>query len=228
MLIRLVSHPEGNSDHIDKMIYIEGLPDKMFYHFIDGKKYLNQPPWRVDEDERVPEGIRRVFFKHPTTVWFQLPKDPTFPGQKDTEYSLEANCLVIDYQTAQGEQLWKQIEALLDRETPRDQDIPEPAVVGDKLNWTLEAADVPSVVLEKREPKTSNLILPTDLTPGPVPQAPAPQPVPAPVDKVPEGVQFKTVEPTAGTCPECKKEGFTEVGLKQHMTKLHSKEFSRN
>ena len=223
MLIRLVSHPEGNSDHIDKMIYIEGLPDKMFYHFIDGKKYLNQPPWRVDEDERIPEGIRRVFFKHPTTVWFQLPKDPTFQGQKDTEYSVEANCLVIDYQTAQGEQLWKQIEALLDRETPRDQDIPEPAVVGDKLNWTLEAADVPSVVLEKREPKP--LILPTE----PVVQAPAPAPVPAPVDKAPEGMAFTTVQkPGLSNCPHCDRTELTEHGLKVHLSTIHKPKFSKS
>lgn len=207
MLIRLVSHPEKNSDHIDKLIYIEGLPESMIYRVKDGKKFLKEP-WQVDNDENMPNRIQNVFFKNPVEVWFELPKDPTFPGQQNTEYRVEANCFKIDYQTRQGEEMWKQIEKLLDRETPRDMEIPKPAVVGDRRDWFLEAADVPSVVLEGKASSPKHI----EDTPV-VEKSVGADIVPPKEKKV-----IKMVK-----CGKCGKE-LNERGLLIHTTRIHGKE----
>lgn len=211
MLIRLVSHPKGNSDHIDKLIYIEGLPESMVYRIKDGKKFLKEP-WTVDTDANIPDRIQRVFFKNPVTVWFELPKDPTFQNQQNTEYSVEANCFKIDYQTRQGEEMWKSIENLLDRETPRDMDVPEPAVVGDRRDWKLEAADVPSVVLEKSvkavDKKSSE---------APPQAEPSAAESSAPIKLIKGGHRKGT---STVKCDVCGKE-FKDTGIDVHKKRMH-------
>lgn len=203
MLIRLVSHPEDNSDHVDKLIYIEGLPEVFFYNVMNGKKYLKSPPWVIDNDDNVPEDIKRIYYKHPQEVWFQLPKDPSFQGQDQlTEYSREANCLVLDYQTRQGEQMWDQIEKILDRETPRDLEVPKPAVVGTRREWTLGATEVPAIVLKARE-----IIK---------------QKTEADVEKTPAVETQESVSIVSDYfCRECNIRYMNEHGLNIHKSKMH-------
>lgn len=207
MLIRLVSHPKKNSDHIDKLIYIEGLPESMVFRVKDGKKFLKEP-WVADVEANYPDRIQRVFFKNPVMVTYEVAKDPTFQGQQNTEYSVEVNCFRIDYQTRQGEDMWKSIEKLLDRETPRDMEIPEPAVVGDRRDWTLEVADVPSVVLEKRVPVVEKSKAPQEKVP-----AVESEPI-----KAYDNGRVKSDKRIA--CDVCGKE-FKEFGIDIHKKRMH-------
>lgn len=165
MLIRLVSHHVGNSDHIDKLIYIEGLPESLLFRTEGTKKYLIEP-WEIDVDENIPDDIKRVYYKHPTKVFKRYPITYTPAGvpMEAVEDEFEVSAIRIDYQSGPGEQTWKRIERILDRETPRDQKVPVPAVVGNRQQWTLTASDVPAVVLPQTIPEGASIERPAPTT----------------------------------------------------------------
>lgn len=175
MLIRLMSDGKNNPEHADKLISIEGLPEEWIF---DRRKDFDErgnqderlflkAPWEVDVTDNLPEDIRSKFAKEPYVVWFESPQEIK-PGT----YSSPEMCWIrwfqnvygfrLNLQTNHGIAMWDQIVSLLDRETPRSQRIPEAAVVGNKLAWTLRASQVPHVKLSNavEQPKPSEIISP--------------------------------------------------------------------
>lgn len=127
-LIRLISHGKKNQDMVDKMIFIEGLPKEMLYKKDPAGAEILRDPWEKDVESNLTPDIKEKF-----GVGIRL-----------------------DVQTGPGEKMWNDVERLLNRETPRHESVPEPVVVGDRLNWYLNAEDIPEVRLvgeQKEEPK---------------------------------------------------------------------------
>lgn len=152
MLIRLISHPTDNPLHIDKLIYVEGLPDKMVFDTRNGRKLLREP-WKMDPVENLPKSIRDAFEPITVTVHtpaFAAPNGEKYPALDD---DMEVWALQLDYQNGQGESTWKQIERMIDMSTPRDERLPVPAVVAQNRieNFSLQAEDVPRVSFLKKE-----------------------------------------------------------------------------
>jgi hypothetical protein len=160
MIIRIVSDGKNNPSHVDKLIVIEGLPEEWLF---DRRKVVDdegteerlflKAPWELDITDNIPEGIRFKFQPEPFTVWFETPMEIR-PGTMVTNQKLEwirwtneGYGVRLNVQSNAGESMWQQIVDLMDRETPRHQKIPQAAIVGDKLNWHLTAAQVPHVKL---------------------------------------------------------------------------------
>lgn len=164
MLIRVVSDGKNNAGHFDKMICIEGLPQEWFFDRRivqndsgeETMKFLKSP-WELDITDNIPEGIRFKFQPEPFEVWFETPMELR-PGVTMTSQEIpflkwckKGYGLRINVQSNAGEQMWAQVMELLDRETPRNQKIPQAAVVGDKLNWFLTSDKMPCVKLTGSE-----------------------------------------------------------------------------
>jgi hypothetical protein len=156
-LIRLMSDGKNNPEHADKMIAIDGLPEEWFFdcrkdHDDKGapdQRLFLRDPWEVDITENIPEGIRAKFCPLPIQVWFETPMEirpgtyQSAPAMEWIRYMKTAYGFRLNVQTNAGRAMWDQILDLLDRETPRSQRIPEPAVVGNKIQWTLQTDKVP-------------------------------------------------------------------------------------
>lgn len=165
MLIRLISHAKNNPEHVDKMIWIDGLPEEWIFERREDTDEKGQPderlflksPWEADITENIPEGIRYKFQPDPIEVWYETPQEIR-PGTMVTDQKIswirwikKIHGVRLNIQSLQGEQMWKQIEDLLDRETPRNLRIPEPSIVGNKMYWTLTAETMPRVKLTGSE-----------------------------------------------------------------------------
>jgi hypothetical protein len=164
MLIRLVSDGKNNAAHADKLICIEGLPDEWFFERRvvqdekgEEKRAFLKNPWELDITANIPEGIRMKFQPQPFIAWFESPMELR-PGVTLTTQEIpfivwkrEGYGLRINVTSNAGEAMWSQVMDLLDRETPRNQKIPQAAVVGDKLNWHLTSDQVPHVKLTGSE-----------------------------------------------------------------------------
>lgn len=155
-LIRLVSHHVNNPTMIDKLIFIEGLPDDMFFAKAKGKHVLDEfdnegkmkeefisvetvkEPWEADVEANYPKEILAKFGID-REIYTKIDRNVVGPSK--------VRAFKIDYQTGPGEDMWKHIERILDRETPRDRKIPVPAIVGDRRDWQLDVDDVPAVTL---------------------------------------------------------------------------------
>ncbi len=99
-----------------------------------------------------PQDIRSKFQPTPMEIWFKTPKEIRPGTYTSTDmvwinWKQDVYVLRLNMQSNQGEQMWNQITDLLDRETPRSQRIPEPAVVGNRVQWTLTVDKVPHVKL---------------------------------------------------------------------------------
>jgi len=184
MLIRLMSDGKNNSEHADKLIAIDGLPEEWIF---DRRKDIDQSgnpderlflkdPWEVDVTENIPVDIRFKFQQEPITVWFESPMEIR-PGTIQTSAKMEfvtffkkAHGFRLNMQTNGGKQMWDQIYDLMDRETPRSQRIPEAAVVGNKIQWLLKVENVPHVKLTGSEieiPKEQVVVIQPKPTPRP-------------------------------------------------------------
>lgn len=160
MLIRLMSDFTKNPSHYDKLIAIDGLPEEWIFwrKKMDGPdgqpedRLFLKLPWEIDPSDNIPDDIKMKFQAEPMTVWFETPQEIR-PGTFGTQelgwvrWIEKAYGLRLNLQTNQGKAMWDQILDLLDRETPRSQRIPEAAIVGDKMQWLLKAANVPYVKL---------------------------------------------------------------------------------
>lgn len=161
MLIRLMSDGTKNPGHYDKMIAIDGLPEEWIFNRRvdkddkgrDDARLFLKDPWELDVTDNIPEGIRMKFQESPFEVWFETPQElrpGTFAPPSEIgfiRWMKKAYGLRLNLQTNGGKQMWDQIVDLLDRETPRSQRIPEAAVVGDRMQWTLQPSQVPYVKL---------------------------------------------------------------------------------
>lgn len=192
MIIRLMSHSKDNAEHIDKLIVIDGLPEEWVFERReetdekgekDTRLFLKHP-WEDDVTENLPEGIRLKFQPEPIEVWYETPMEirpGTYTAQDKigwVRWLKKIYGFRLNLQTNQGQQMWDQIVDLLDRETPRSQRIPEPAVVGTKIIWTLEASKVPYVkltgTLEVPAKETSSVAVsvpPVVIEPEPIKEA---------------------------------------------------------
>lgn len=161
MLLRLISDGTNNPAHYDKMIAIDGLPEEWIFDRrvdkddkgeTDTRLFLKSP-WEIDVTENIPEGIRNKFQEEPMEVWMETPQEIR-PGTYQAAQEIgfirwyrDAYGMRLNIQTNAGRQMWDQIIDLMDRETPRSQRVPMPAVVGDKFQWTLQPSQVPYVKL---------------------------------------------------------------------------------
>lgn len=207
MLLRLVNHSVLNKWHVDKMINISGLPEHLFYFKKNGKNFLKNP-WAIDVPENIPDYIKAVHQPEPFKVWIHTPSPEK--GVPPMEEELDAYGLVLDYQNGLGEDLWLQIERIIDRDTPRGERVPEPIKVADIDNehrnkpFSVAAADIPVIVLKgfnKEVPETPAVIL----------SSPA-------AEARPHLILRDT------PCPECHKVFKNEQGLRMHKMKMgHAK-----
>lgn len=193
MLIRLCGHPKKNSDHVDKLIVINGLPDEMLYVENKGERSVAQP-WEADVDVNIPKYIRHLCT--PTEVTYRFP-----PIEKGAEPVVDKRVILglkLDFQTQPGLEMWARIERILDNEIPRGEKIPEPVRVAEDMRkpFNLTADDIPVVDLLPKPPR------PPTIPPPPVPSAVKEEPAPT-----------KTFD-----C-ECGKKFPKEQGLKMHKMK---------
>lgn len=156
-LLRLVSNGKNNKLHLDKFIFIEGIPDNMLYETRNGKKCI-KGFLSTDIVENIPKDIRKEFFNEETVHKYIAPfeknAEPVF--QKLPLYSI-----VIDCSTRQGADLWGSLERMIDDQTPRDRKVTEPVIVAKDLRsgFSITSEDVPRVTLqfsESEEPVQKN------------------------------------------------------------------------
>jgi hypothetical protein len=170
-LLRIVQHPKKNNQAIDKLIYVEGIPA----HLLQVNPLSGM--WSIDNPLNLPEDIRKKFnvfcmsdipeeerfvkmdravrdvqgnIVATEKVDYLLVEGQheLLPQEiKDKYLKGKFHCLKLEYGNANGERIWKTIERLIEHGTPRDLPLPEPAIVGDRLNWRLKASEVPIVIL---------------------------------------------------------------------------------
>jgi hypothetical protein len=125
MLIRLTGHFINNSQHIDKMICIKGLPDDwVFRKRLDGQKEL-APPFTADISENIPKFIRHLCTPMDVVKYFP-------PIEKGKEGIIDKMTILgvrLDYMTEAGRAMWTQIQRYTDDCLPRHAKVPEPVLV---------------------------------------------------------------------------------------------------
>ena len=157
MLIRICSHFHKNNSHgIDELIRIAGLPDDLMFRRSGGKVFL-QVPWEKDIDANIPKDIREHCT--PMDITENLPRERNeATGQwQEPSDTIRILGVKLDLDSTPGMETWKQLQRILDRDTPRDQKVPVPAVVAPNMTdpFFLEAKDIPVVVLrQEMETKT--------------------------------------------------------------------------
>lgn len=178
MLIRLCMHHVKNPHLIDKMIIIKGLPENlMFRKTTEGDELL--PPWQPDDEANIPKSIRHLCEPKEFVKFFQPVRhyDQTYKGFWDKRTALGFK---LDYSYGPAQEIWKTIERIIDRDLPRGEKMPVPAIVAPdhQKPFSLEPEDIPVVDLRKPEPV---------IVAAPVVQPPAPAvivAVPAPAAPV--------------------------------------------
>jgi hypothetical protein len=151
MLIRICSHfHKQNSHGIDEMIRIDGLPDDFMFRRSGGKVFL-KTPWVKDIDANIPKEIREHC--EPIDITENLPREKNeATGQwQEPSDTVRVLGVKLDLDSTPGMETWKQLQRILDRDTPRDQKVPVPAVVAPNMTdpFFLEAKDIPVVILRK-------------------------------------------------------------------------------
>lgn len=125
-LLRIVSHPKNNKHHIDKMIYIKSIPEKLFFNQRNGKNFMKEFV-EVDITDNVPDSIQAKFSHPDEKVYRYVPPAEKNMAGFDQEFPLIG--LVLDYQNRNGAEVWNSIERMIDARTPRDQRMEEPVVI---------------------------------------------------------------------------------------------------
>lgn len=124
MLIRLAGHFINNPNHIDKLICIKGLPEEWVFRKTKHGKEL-MPPWQPDVDANIPKDIRELC--EPTEITVVFP-----PIEKGRDSVIEQRTILglkFEFMTEPGRELWEKIERYMEKMTPRDLRVPEPALV---------------------------------------------------------------------------------------------------
>lgn len=222
MLIRLTGHFPNNSQHIDKMICIKGLPgDWLFKTRPDGKQELN-PPFVADIPENIPKMIRHLCT--PTEVVKYFP--PIERGKDGILDSMTILGVKLDYMTEAGRAMWTRISRYMDDCMPRHAKIPEPVLLAKDQKSPFETysaykrisggvemtpAEIPVVDLDV-EKETPHIYPPvTSVRPSPpIVEAASPPPQPA-------ASLFKCVE------PGCDFSHAKKQGVAMHRVKRHPK-----
>ena len=151
MLLRIVSHFHKQNTHgIDELIRIEGLPDDFMFRRSGGKVFLKLP-WERDIDANIPKEIREHCT--PIDITENLPREKnesTGQWQEPCD-TVRILGVKLNLDSTPGMETWKQLQRILDRDTPRDQKVPAPAVVAPDMTapFFLEAKDIPVVILRK-------------------------------------------------------------------------------
>lgn len=198
-LLRLVNHPKDNKYHVDKMIRIEGLPDKYFYFQRNGKNYIKEP-WFIDVTENIPEYVRAVHQPIPFKVNKYIPAPEK--GIPPIDDEIEAYGLGLDYQLGNGEEMWLQIERIIDQNTPRGERVPEPVKIADiddahrNRPFSISAESIPVVYIKGMNIK--------------------------PMEEPPKLVTPVAPLSEAFPCQECNKTFSKKKGLLMHKMKAHS------
>lgn len=209
MLIRIVSHFHKQNTHgIDELIRIEGLPDDFMFRRNGGKLYL-KAPWQRDIDANIPKEIREHC--SPVDITENLPREKNESTGRWQEPT-DTVCVLgvkLDLDSTPGMEAWKQLQRILDRDTPRDQKVPTPAVVAPNMTdpFFLEAKDIPVVIL--RQEVVSPPIVQETVTISSSPKAEL---------KIEE-----TVVPQMFECGVCHKEFNAQRGLWMHERKTRHK-----
>lgn len=191
-LLRIVNHHVNNKFHVDKMIFVEGLPEAILFTKKNGKKYLKSP-WIPDVTENIPEYIRAAL--QPEPIKINVYTAPPEKGMAALDDEIECYGFLIDYQQGNGEVAWKTIERIIDRETPRGEPIPEPVKVAEiddehrDRPFSVKVEDIPVVRLKLDVP-------------------------PAEVQKI-----LETVPPSDLRCPVCNKVFEKERAVRMHLMK---------
>lgn len=217
MLIRLVGHFVNNSQHIDKMICIKGLPDDwVFRKRSDGQKELN-PPFIADIDENIPKFIRHLC--SPVEVVKYFP--PIEKGKDGVLDHLTILGVKLDYMTEAGRAMWTRIARYMDDCMPRHAKVPEPVLVARDQKSPFE-----TYAAYKR------ISGGVELTPAEIPevdldaekQALQPVVAVAPTPVVSQSVAAVDVAPAPlYKCEDCDFEHKKKQGVTMHRVKRHPK-----
>ena len=207
MLIRLVSHTRNNKWAVDKMIFVDGIPEDLLYMRRGDKLFLKEP-WTFDVTENIPDYIRQGIDPFEVNI-FTSPTEKGLPAREDT-YTVYG--LVLDYQNPRGEDIWKRIERMIDQDTPRGENLPEPVLVSDQidndhrmLGFSIQFEDIPQVVLSVHPLKAKPVVKKTVETP------------------LAEPPQKEVIVPAA--CSECGKQFPKGIqGLRMHQMKTKHKQ----
>jgi len=172
MLIRICSHFHKQNTHgIDELIRIEGLPEDFIFRRSGNKLFL-KAPWERDIDANIPKEIREHCT--PVDITENLPREKNEATGEWQEPSDTIRILGVklNLDSTPGMETWKQLQRILDRDTPRDQKVPVPAVVAPNMTdpFYLEAKDIPVVIL-RQEVRAPVIITETTVTSAvPVPE----------------------------------------------------------
>jgi hypothetical protein len=149
MLIRVTARfHKSNSHGIDELIVIRGLPDDLMFRHKEGRTYLKFP-WEMDVDANIPVHIRELCT--PMDISEDLPREKNettglWQNPTDTRRILGVK---ISLDHTPGTEMWRQVERIIDRDTPRDKKLPTPVKVApdQKSPFALEVGDIPIVML---------------------------------------------------------------------------------
>lgn len=149
MLIRICSHFHKQNTHgIDELIRIDGLPDDFMFRR-EGDKVFLKDPFVKDIDANIPKDIREHC--SPMDITENLPREKNeATGQWQTPSdTVRILGVKLDLDSMPGAEAWKKLQRILERDTPRDQKVPVPAVVAPDMTspFFLEAKDIPVVTL---------------------------------------------------------------------------------
>jgi hypothetical protein len=208
MLIRICSHFHKQNNHgIDELIRIDGLPDDLIFRREEGKVFL-RVPFEKDIDANIPKEIREHCT--PIDITENLPREKNeATGQWQTPSdTIRILGVKLDLDSTPGMETWKKLQRILERDTPRDQKVPSPAVVAPDMTspFFLEAKDIPVVVL-RQEVVQPQIVTHTVVT------------VPVEVPKM----EIKTEEPHKFECGVCHKNFGQQRGLWMHERKTRHK-----
>ncbi len=129
MLIRLASHHLNNPTHIDKLIFIKGLPDDWIFRSLPGGGRELKKPWEPDIDRNIPSEVRVLC--EPMEITFNYP--PLERGKEGFSEKKNILGLKLFYGTEPARELWEKIERYLEKTIPRDQLVPKPVLVARDL-----------------------------------------------------------------------------------------------
>lgn len=220
MLLRLVGHFVNNSQHIDKLICIKGLPDDWVFRTRgDGQREL-APPFVPDIPENIPKFIRHLC--EPMSVVKYFP--PIEKGKDGILDHMSILGVKLDYMTEAGRSMWTRIQRYMDDCLPRHAKVPEPVLVAKDQKSPFETysaykritggveltpAEIPVIDLDA-EKNAQAPILPLPVLPPVAP--PTVTPLPPPVVSL-----FKCIE------PGCNFEHAKKRGVAMHRIKGHPK-----
>lgn len=174
----------------------------------EGDKTFLASPFERDIDANIPKDIREHC--SPMDITENLPREKNeATGQWQTPSdTIRLLGVRLNLDSTPGMEMWQKIQRILDRDTPRDQRVPEPAVVAPDMKspFALEAKDIPIVTL-KSEVKAPALSVATTVS----------------VPFNPPAIKVEVCDLQMFQCGVCKKEFKAQRGLWMHERKTRHK-----